>query len=296
MIASGMWIQAASILFIAVTRSFPPWVVGAVLLGFGTALVYPTLLAAIGDVANPSWRASVVGVYRLWRDSSYAVVAVLAGVASDLFGFMPAIVAVGILTAVSGLVVAVRMRETLPRGWGGQLLSYSGTNHRQAGGVWHDGIGQDVQAFRRENEFSETNLLSVASLTDAFPLPDASAPELCKHTDVGVLTLGKEKERRERGHALLLKFSFPTTNETNSWIRDWSIGQKMESVLENLQPEAAYFCPVDTARGGYLMVNMDDASQIVAVGEPFFMELGASVEIVPVMTGEDLRAGIQSIQ
>jgi MFS family permease len=116
MIASGMWIQAASILFIAVTRSFPPWVVGAVLLGFGTALVYPTLLAAIGDVANPSWRASVVGVYRLWRDSSYAVVAVLAGVASDLFGFMPAIVAVGILTAVSGLVVAVRMRETLPRG------------------------------------------------------------------------------------------------------------------------------------------------------------------------------------
>jgi hypothetical protein len=70
----------------------------------------------------------------------------------------------------------------------------------------------------------------------------------------------------------------------------------MESVLENLQPEAAYFCPVDTARGGYLMVNMDDASQIVAVGEPFFMELGASVEIVPVMTGEDLRAGIQSIQ
>ena len=70
----------------------------------------------------------------------------------------------------------------------------------------------------------------------------------------------------------------------------------MESILENLQPEAAYFCPVDGARGGYLIVNMDDASQIFAVGEPFFMELGASVEIVPVMIGEDLRAGIQSIQ
>jgi MFS family permease len=116
MIASGMWIQAAGILFIAVTRAFAPWIVGAVLLGLGTALVYPTLLAAIGDVANPSWRASVVGVYRLWRDSSYAVVAVLAGVVADLFGFIPAIVAVGILTAISGLVVAVRMRETLPRG------------------------------------------------------------------------------------------------------------------------------------------------------------------------------------
>jgi MFS family permease len=115
MIASGMWVQAVAILFIAVTRSFAPWVIGAVLLGLGTALVYPTLLAAIGDVANPSWRASVVGVYRLWRDSSYAVVAVLAGVVADLFGFEPAIVAVGTLTALSGLVVAVRMRETLPR-------------------------------------------------------------------------------------------------------------------------------------------------------------------------------------
>jgi MFS family permease len=116
MIASGMWVQAVGILVIAVTRSFTPWIVGAVLLGLGTALVYPTLLAAIGDVANPSWRASVVGVYRLWRDSSYAVVAVLAGVVADLFGFAPAIVAVGVLTALSGLVVAVRMRETLPRG------------------------------------------------------------------------------------------------------------------------------------------------------------------------------------
>jgi MFS family permease len=116
MIASGMWIQALGILFIAVTRTFVPWIVGAILLGLGTALVYPTLLAAIGDVANPSWRASVVGVYRLWRDSSYAVVAVLAGVVADLFGFASAIVAVGILTAISGLVVTLRMRETLPRG------------------------------------------------------------------------------------------------------------------------------------------------------------------------------------
>jgi MFS family permease len=113
LIASGMWVQASGILLTAATGSFGWWVIGAVLMGFGTALVYPTLLAAIGDVAHPSWRASSVGVYRLWRDSSYAVVAVLAGVIADLFGFAPAIAVVGILTAISGLVVAVRMRETL---------------------------------------------------------------------------------------------------------------------------------------------------------------------------------------
>jgi MFS family permease len=116
MIASGMWIQASGILLTASTGSFGSWLVGAVLMGLGTALVYPTLLAAIGDVAHPSWRASAVGVYRLWRDSSYAMVAILAGVIADRSGYVPAIVVVGILTAVSGLVVALRMRETLPGG------------------------------------------------------------------------------------------------------------------------------------------------------------------------------------
>jgi len=118
LIASGMWIQTLGILLTAATSSFGWWIFGAVLMGLGTALVYPTLLAAISDVAHPSWRASSVGVYRLWRDSSYAVVAVLAGVVADLFGFAPAIVVVGILTAISGLVVAARMRETLPQGRG----------------------------------------------------------------------------------------------------------------------------------------------------------------------------------
>jgi MFS family permease len=116
MIASGMWIQASGILITAATGSFGSWLVGAVLMGLGTALVYPTLLAVIGDVAHPSWRASAVGVYRLWRDSSYAIVAILAGVIADRLGYAPAIVVVGILTAVSGLVAAVRMREILPRG------------------------------------------------------------------------------------------------------------------------------------------------------------------------------------
>jgi MFS family permease len=116
MIVFGMWIQASGILLTAVTGSFVAWVFGAVLMGLGTALVYPTLLAAIGDVAHPSWRASSVGVYRLWRDSSYAISAVLVGVVADVYGFVPVIVTVGVLTALSGLVVALRMRETLTKG------------------------------------------------------------------------------------------------------------------------------------------------------------------------------------
>jgi len=88
------------------------WAVSAVLLGFGTAMVYPTLLAAVGDVAHPAWRASAVGVYRLWRDSGYAIGALLAGSLADRFGVRLAIGTVGALTFVSGLVVATVMYET----------------------------------------------------------------------------------------------------------------------------------------------------------------------------------------
>ena len=115
MIACGMWVQAGGIVLIAVASSFSPWVTGAVLLGVGTAMVYPTLLAAIGDVAHPSWRASAVGVYRLWRDAGYAFGALLSGIIADLLGIVWAIVAVGTLTFASGLVVALRMNETLRR-------------------------------------------------------------------------------------------------------------------------------------------------------------------------------------
>ncbi len=97
---------------IALASSYGPWALGSVLLGVGTAMVYPTLLAAIGDVAHPSWRASAVGVYRLWRDAGYAVGALLAGVLADLFGPSSAVWAIAALTAASGLVVAVRMYET----------------------------------------------------------------------------------------------------------------------------------------------------------------------------------------
>jgi len=114
MIASGMGVQAIALFLIVLVHGFLPALVAALLLGVGTALVYPTLLAAIGDVAHPSWRSSAVGVYRLWRDSGYAVGALLAGVLADLLGTSWAIGVVGGLTLMSGIVVVTVMRETLP--------------------------------------------------------------------------------------------------------------------------------------------------------------------------------------
>jgi MFS family permease len=107
-----MWVQAGGIAIIAGASGFGPWATGSALLGVGTAMVYPTLLAAIGDVAHPSWRASAVGVYRLWRDGGYALGAILAGLLADKFGLTAAVWAIAALTAASGLVVAVRMYET----------------------------------------------------------------------------------------------------------------------------------------------------------------------------------------
>jgi MFS family permease len=121
LIAGGMWVQAAAIGMVAVTASFGTWILGAALLGAGTAMVYPTLLAAVGDVAHPEWRASAVGVYRLWRDSGYAVGALLAGVLADALGLRAAIWGVAGLTAASGLVVALRMYETHPSTSKGEL-------------------------------------------------------------------------------------------------------------------------------------------------------------------------------
>jgi MFS family permease len=120
LIVSGMWVQAVGILLVVaaptlghgVKNNFSWWMVGAVLLGAGTALVYPTLLAAIGDVAHPDWRASAVGVYRLWRDLGYAVGAVLAGVVADFLGLTWAILVIGVITLASGIVSAITMSET----------------------------------------------------------------------------------------------------------------------------------------------------------------------------------------
>jgi MFS family permease len=113
LIATGMWTQAGGIAVIAISQTFHGFAMGAVVLGVGTAMVYPTLLAAIGDVASPSWRASAIGVYRFWRDLGYAIGAVIAGIAADLLGLSGALWIVAGLTFVSGLIVAVRLQETL---------------------------------------------------------------------------------------------------------------------------------------------------------------------------------------
>jgi MFS family permease len=114
LITAGMLVQAVALAGTALAGGFLPWAAGAILLGAGTAMVYPTLLAAIGDVAHPTWRASAVGVYRLWRDAGFAVGALLAGLIADLAGLEAAVWVIAALTAASGLIVAVRMYETHP--------------------------------------------------------------------------------------------------------------------------------------------------------------------------------------
>ena len=112
LIAGGMLLQGGAIALVAATSTTAPWTIAVAALGAGTAMVYPTLLAAIGDVAHPTWRARSVGVYRLWRDAGFAVGALLAGIIADLVSIEAAIYAVAGLTVASGLVVIVRMYET----------------------------------------------------------------------------------------------------------------------------------------------------------------------------------------
>ncbi|MEX2472614.1 MAG: MFS transporter [Gemmatimonadota bacterium] len=114
LIAGGMLLQATALFMVAGVSSFWPWFAASALLGVGTAMAYPTLLAAVADVAHPNWRGSAIGVYRLWRDSGYAFGAIFAGVIADRLGIAPATAAVGVLVMMSTLVVWLRMPETLP--------------------------------------------------------------------------------------------------------------------------------------------------------------------------------------
>jgi MFS family permease len=114
LIVAGMLLQGAAIGAIAIGSSFGVWLAAAAALGLGTAMVYPTLLAAVADVADPAWRGSAIGVYRLWRDLGFAVGALVAGVIADAAGLTTAIAAVAVLTVGSGLIVVVRMAETRP--------------------------------------------------------------------------------------------------------------------------------------------------------------------------------------
>ena len=112
LIVAGMLIQGGALALMAVADGFALWAVGAVLIGVGTALVYPTLIAAVGDVAHPRWRATAVGVYRLWRDTGYVVGALLGGIVADVFDVRAAVWVVAVLSVLSGVVVAVRMRPS----------------------------------------------------------------------------------------------------------------------------------------------------------------------------------------
>jgi MFS family permease len=114
LIVLGMWIQAAGIALVTRVSTFSGFAAGAALLGVGTAMVYPTFMAVIGDVAHPGWRATSLGVYRLWRDAGYVAGAFLAGAAADAFGLATAMQLVAALTFFSGIVAAARMSETRP--------------------------------------------------------------------------------------------------------------------------------------------------------------------------------------
>ncbi|WP_175022806.1 MULTISPECIES: MFS transporter [Burkholderia] len=111
LIVAGMWVQAAALALTALTGQFRWWFVASVLLGLGTAMVYPSLIAAVSDASEPGWRARSLSVYRFWRDLGYAIGALSAGLMADRFGFSAAILVVAVVTFVSGGVVALMMRE-----------------------------------------------------------------------------------------------------------------------------------------------------------------------------------------
>ena len=111
LIVAGMWVQSGGLFLTAFTPSFQWWLIGSLLLGLGTAMVYPSLIAAVSDASHPTWRARSLSVYRFWRDLGYAIGALSAGLIADFFGFAWAIISIAALTFVSGTVVAVVMRE-----------------------------------------------------------------------------------------------------------------------------------------------------------------------------------------
>ena len=114
LIVAGMWVQAAALFLTALMREFRYWLIGSLLLGIGTAMVYPSLIAAVSDASHPAWRARSLSVYRFWRDLGYAIGALSAGIIADFFGMAWAIAAIGALTFVSGLIVALLMRGYQP--------------------------------------------------------------------------------------------------------------------------------------------------------------------------------------
>lgn len=213
LIAWGMWVQALGIAVIVVSSSFARFATGAVLLGLGTAMVYPTLLAAIGDVAHPSWRASSVGVYRLWRDLGYAIGALLAGITADALGLPAAMWIVAALTAVSGVVVAVRMSETLrrPATSASSANCVEPTELRSIAGV----VIIDV---RSAEEFASGHVTGAVNI----PLENLAmqTQSLPKHAEL-VTVCGKGGGRSERAATELRALGFRSARSLRGGTQAW---------------------------------------------------------------------------
>jgi MFS family permease len=111
LIVAGMWVQAVALFLTAFTRDFEYWLIASLLLGLGTAMVYPSLIAAVSDASHPTWRARSLSVYRFWRDLGYAIGAFSAGIVADLFGLAWAIASIAALTFLSGTLAALLMHE-----------------------------------------------------------------------------------------------------------------------------------------------------------------------------------------
>lgn len=111
LIVAGMWVQAGALTLTAFARTFEYWLAGSLLLGLGTAMVYPSLIAAVSDASHPTWRARALSVYRFWRDLGYAIGALSAGLIADAFGLEWAILSIALLTFLSGAVTGLLMRE-----------------------------------------------------------------------------------------------------------------------------------------------------------------------------------------
>ncbi len=215
LIVAGKVSQALGIAVIAFGGSFEVFAAGAALIGLGTAMVYPTLLAAIGDVAHPSWRASAVGVYRLWRDSGYAVGAVLAGLIADSFGLVAATLSVAALNLLSGLEVAVRLRETLHRpARAATTASTECVEPEELRGL----AGAMIVDVRSPEEFAELHVDGAINI----PLDSlaARASELPKHAVV-VTVCGKGGGRSERAATELRALGFDAARSLCGGTQAW---------------------------------------------------------------------------
>ncbi|MEO6197868.1 MAG: MFS transporter [Dehalococcoidia bacterium] len=116
LIVGGMLLQAVAISLVGFGESFGPWLIAVALLGVGTAMVYPVLLAAVGDSVHPASRATYLGMYRFWRDAGAIAGALVAGAIADILGFQAAIQVVASLTAASAVLAAVTLRTRQDKG------------------------------------------------------------------------------------------------------------------------------------------------------------------------------------